>query len=138
MRQRTRESKSREGLCRIEPCDLIRRMTRIQPQQDSDQPSDDVGVGIASKRQHTLWLCLGHQPDLAGAASDLVAFRPLRIGKRIKIAPQFDHIAVALFPIAKHLEFIDEFAHCVFDRDWRRHVGGNAHEATIEATSGRR
>jgi hypothetical protein len=90
-------------------------------QNDGDEAAHDMGVRIAPVDHHRIAgltrFGLRNQPDLAGAALDLVLvclFRRRHLGKCLA---DLDDIAVAVFPVVKILEIVDDglkFGHWVF------------------------
>src|SRR3954470_20399001 len=73
-----------------------------------------MGVAVAAPAQHGLRaraLDAALQPDLAGAALDLVGVAVRFRGERGQHAAEFDQVAVALLPIVQEFEVRDDLVH---------------------------
>jgi hypothetical protein len=95
----------------IEPCNFGGGLAGIGGKHDRDQPADDMGVGIAFESHQRIVgiaIRMGNEPDLAGAAHHLV-FGDLLVVRQIRQRlAEFDHIAIAVFPIIQEGEVVDD------------------------------
>ncbi len=119
MRQGAGQAQALEGGLGVESQDLGRETAGIEPQQDRDQPTDDVGVGIASEHQPPVRRTTRNQPHLARATANLVGVRAFLLSQRLERAPEFDDVAIAFFPIprivsrAQHVELVSQLVQFV-------------------------
>src|SRR4051812_1035418 len=97
---------------RIRRQDLLRRVAGIKRQQDRDQTAHDVGVAVAEIVQPRFAVAaavdLLGEPDLAGAAIDLVGRGMFRLRHRRQRAAEFDDVAVAVVPLVQQRKIIPD------------------------------
>src|SRR5258706_450980 len=92
--------------------DLLRCAAGIQRQQDRDQAAHDMRVAIAEiveVRFAAIAVDLLGEPDLAGAAVDLVGGGVLGLRHRIQRAAEFDDVAVAVVPLVQQRKIVPDF-----------------------------
>ncbi len=87
---------------------------RVQRERDRNQAADEVRIAVAAKMKDRPAILvrsrLALDPNLAHAASNLVGVVVRAFGQRLQRATEFDHIAVAIFPIVQKSEvFADRF-----------------------------
>lgn len=51
---------------------------------------------------------MGHEPDLAGTALNLILARPRDFRHLGQVFAKFDHIAVAIFPFVEKCKVVDD------------------------------
>ncbi len=96
---------------RVRRQDLLRRVAGIERQQDRDQAAHDVGVAVAEivqPRFAAAALDLPGEPDLAGAAIDLVGGGMLGFRHRGQRAAEFDDIPVAVVPLVQQRKIVPD------------------------------
>jgi hypothetical protein len=72
-----------------------------------------VGVAVADEAQAgctSVGLDGGRKPNPAHAASHLIGVVASSRGERLKLAPKFDDVAAAIFPILEKLEIGNDLA----------------------------
>src|SRR6266487_4053375 len=66
-------------------------------EQNGDEPAHDVGIAVAGEGEHgsarTIRMHGGCEPNLAGAALDLVRLGTVTLRQRVQAAAEFDDIA---------------------------------------------
>lgn len=90
---------------------LPRCSSGLDGEQDRDQPAHDMRVAVALEIQHGLFAAavdVARQPDLAGAALNLVPGGMLGVGHRGQRAAKFDHIAIAVVPLIEQFEIVPD------------------------------
>lgn len=102
--------------------DLRSRPAGIERQQDRDQTSNDMGVGIPKECQFGVVTIASPrmQPHLADTTRNLVCIVAGILGIGSKIAAEFYHVAVSLLPVVQEREVVSD---CI-DRGHRPHIGG--------------
>src|SRR6185369_14060991 len=107
-RQMLAQAQTVEYRDRVGRKDFARRPAGIEREQDRDQAAHDVGVTVADELDlragGAVWPDVAREPDLAGAALNLVGVGALRLRQRLERAAEFDHIAVAIVPIIEERE----------------------------------
>src|SRR5262249_17354479 len=100
--------------------DLPCALARIDSEQDRNQSAHDMGIAVAGKSQHraadTIRAHSGIEPDLAGAALNLVGIAMRRLRQWRQFAPQLDQIAIAIVPVVQDRKIADDLltvSHCV-------------------------
>jgi hypothetical protein len=89
---------------------FIWRLVLVDRKEDCDEAANNMRVAVPTKAEERRQLRIGRiddvhrEPDLAGAAANLVGFRSQRVVKGGETAPQFDHVPVAVFPIVQERE----------------------------------
>jgi hypothetical protein len=80
-------------------------------EQDGDQPANNVGIAVARKGEHRFvggGMDHGREPNLAGAALDLVCLDAVAFGQRVEQAAQLDHITVTIIPLVQQGKVLDD------------------------------
>jgi hypothetical protein len=99
---------------------LVRGTVRVERERDRHQAANEMRITVAAKVKDRPAVCicprLALDPNLAHAASNLVGIVVSDFGQRLERAPEFDHIAVALFPVVQKGEvFANRFNRRQFD-----------------------
>eukprot|EP00903_Cladosiphon_okamuranus_P018540 g17063.t1 len=95
----------------IDAADLRDGQIVVQRTQHGDQPPHDHRIAFAVEPEGAA-VDLREQPDLAGAAVDLVGGHFQRQVQRVHRLAQFDHVAIAVFPVLEELEIFDNLFEC--------------------------
>src|SRR6516165_10511823 len=89
-----------------------------------------MGIAVAGKSQHRAAGAIrahsGIEPDLAGAALNLVGIAMRRLRQWRQFAPQLDQIAIAIVPVVQDRKIADDLvdvSHCVQARTLLARVG---------------
>ena len=94
--------------------DFVCGAVRVQRERDRNQAADEVRIAVAAKMEDRPAILvrsrLALDPNLAHAPSNLVGVVVRAFGQRFQRATEFDHIAVAIFPVVQKSEvFADRF-----------------------------
>src|SRR6266700_3506337 len=102
----------------LENRDSIHRMNIAGPpagenrEQNGDESAHDVGIAVAREGEHgsarTIRMHAGCEPNLAGAALDLVRFGTLPLRERAQAAAEFDDIAVTVVPLLEQRKVVED------------------------------
>src|SRR6516165_1385542 len=103
-----------------------------------------MGIAVAGKSQHRAAGAIrahsGIEPDLAGAALNLVGIAMRRLRERRQFAPQLNQIAIAIVPVVQDRKIAEDLlnvSHCVQARTLVAYVGfyieSNAAQVDISA-----
>ena len=95
----------------------------VESDQNGDQPTNDVRVGVAAIDEPPVFAALGDQPHLTGAAAHPGGLGAFGLGKRGEIAAEVDDVAVALLPVAEQVEGVGELVEPPLDRAGATGVG---------------
>ena len=101
----------REDPLRVDSRDLSRRLPPEQRNDDGHEPTHDQRVAVTMKEEAGFVarpLHASGEPDLAGAAANLVFRRSLVVRQSRKQFAEFDDIAVAIFPLIEKFEIGDD------------------------------
>src|SRR5262249_4546358 len=100
--------------------DLPCALARIDSEQDRNQSAHDMSIAVAGKSQDRAAGAIrahsGIEPDLAGAALNLVGIDMRRLRQWRQFAPQLDQIAIAIVPVVQDPKIADDLvnvSHCV-------------------------
>src|SRR5215831_19253665 len=110
--------------------DLPCALARIDSEQDRNQSAHDMSIAVAGKSQHrAAGAVTAHssiEPDLAGAALNLVGVAMCRLRQWRQFAPQLNQIAIAIVPVIQDPKIADDLvnvSHCVQARTLVARVG---------------
>src|SRR5258708_15154058 len=111
-RQMLAKSELIEYSKRIGGKNFLRRAARKQRQQDRDQSSYNMGVTVAEIGKYRFVAAVTAdvfcEPNLAGAALDLVGCGMCRFRHRLPRPADFDDIPVTILPIVQHCKLIPD------------------------------
>src|SRR5215813_10831173 len=95
----------------------------VNGEEDGDQTAHDVGITVALEREHwplrTIRIDRRCEPNLAGAALDLVGVLAIVRIEGIKRAAKLDHVTVPIVPLVEQGKIVDDLVDRHRHRSWQ-------------------
>lgn len=122
---------------------IFRRSVRINRQGDGHKAANQMGIAVTTEMKMGRPLVADSEfaldPYLADTASNFVDLAPRAVIDRFERAPEFDQIAVAIFPILQESKVVADGVDCrqLESRRWRSRAVYSASRPSNATLAGR-